>query len=326
MTTRRQFCFRSAVSLLFFTPWAGAQRRLWRIGYHSAGSAQSNAGWLDAFRQGMAEVGWSEARHYVIDARYADGDASLVPRLAAELVASQPDLILTTADASILALVRVTKTIPIVFAIAADPVGNGYATSLQRPGRNATGLTLLGPDLAAKRIQLLKDAFPRISHLLVLFEPSDAAGVSQVKALESAAAELNVRLSVCEIRQVADIDVAFKKGGDLGADACLIVSGPMINIQRKAIAERALRSKIPSISSNVMHAEAGVLMTYSASVPANFHRAAVYVDKILKGAKPGDLAIEQPTKVDLVINARTAQAIGVAIPPSLRVRADRIIE
>ena len=303
-----------------------AQRRLWRIGYHSGGSADSNASWLDAFRKGMAELGWSEARDYVIDARYADGNQASMQRLAEELVATQPDVILTTAEGSISRLARSTKTIPIVFAIGADPVGNGYAANLQRPGGNLTGLTALTADLAAKRLQLLKEAFPQTSQVAVLFEPTDPAGVSQVKGLQASAAQLKVGLRLIEIRQVTDIETAFEKGAAPAPDAYVIISAPLINIQRKSIAERIARSRLPSISSNVLHAEAGLLMTYAASVPANFRRSAAYVDKILKGAKPGELPIEQPTKFELVINARTANALGFVIPPSLRLRADRIIE
>jgi len=274
----------------------------------------------------MKDLGWSEAQHYVMDARYADGDSGVATRIAAELVATRPDVVLTTAETSILALASFTKNIPIVFANAADPVGNGYAASLQRPGGNMTGLTLLTPELAAKRVELLKELAPQTARTLVLFEPADPASLSQVKAMEAAAARLNIRLTPREIRQPADIDAAFESARTAAVDSCLIVSGPLINIQRKAIAARILGLKVPSITSNVIHTEAGVLMSYSASVPANFRRAAVFVDKILKGARPGELAIEQPTKIDLVINAKTAKALGVAIPESLRVRADRVIE
>jgi len=324
MITRRRFALAGA-ALVAFPPMLRAQRRLWRIGYHSASSAETNAGWLDAFRSGMAELGWSEAKHYVIDARYAEGDSSREARLAAELVATEPDVILTTAEASILALIRITKTIPIVFGIAADPVGNGYAASLQRPGGNATGLTTLGPDLAAKRLQLLKEITPHLSEVASLFEPLDAAAVSGIKGYEAAASHANVRLRPIEIRRVSDIDAAFK-AQKVTPDAYLIVAGRMLNIHRRTVSERVLKTRRPAISSSVIWAEAGLLMTYAASSATNFKRAAVYVDKILKGAKPGELAIEQPTKFDLVINARTAKEMGLAIPQSLRVRADRVIE
>ncbi|HTG96015.1 MAG TPA: ABC transporter substrate-binding protein [Burkholderiales bacterium] len=317
--------FAGLASSSFSMPGMG-QRRLWRIGYHSGGSADSNAGWLDSFRKGMAELGWSEARDYVIDARYADGNQAANKRLAAELVATQPDVILTTAEGSIFVLAGFTKTIPIVFALGADPVGNRYVASLQRPGGNLTGLTALTADLAAKRLELLKEAFPKTTHVLVLFEPTDPAAVSQVRGLEAAAPRLNVRLTFLEVRQPADIDAAFQRSAKPAADACMVVSGPLMNIQRKSIAARAIQLKMPSIASNAIYADAGVLIAYAASAPANFHRAAAYVDKILKGAKPGDLAIEQPTKFTLTINAGTAKALGATIPQSVMLRADRVIE
>jgi len=314
-----------AASVCLSAP-AWAQRRLWRIGYHSGGSADSNAGWLDSFRKGMADLGWSEARDYVIDARYADGNQAAIKRLASELVATQPDVILTTAEASIIALAGVTKTIPIVFALAADPIGNRYVASLQRPGGNLTGLTALTADLAGKRLELLKEAFPQTTHALVLFEPADPAAVSQVRGLETAAARLKIRLALHEVRQPTDIDAAFERGARPAADACVVVAGLLMNIQRKQIAARALQLRMPSISSNAIYAEAGVVIAYAPSAPANFHRAAAYVDKILKGAKPGDLAIEQPTKFNLTINTKTAKALGATIPQSVMLRADRVIE
>jgi putative tryptophan/tyrosine transport system substrate-binding protein len=303
-----------------------AQRRLWRIGYHSAGSAQSNAGWLDAFRQGMADLGWSEARHYVIDARYADGVSAAVPRLAKELVATQPDVLLTTAEASIQALGESTQTIPIVFTIAGDPVGQGYARTLQRPGGNLTGLTVLSPDLAAKRIELLKETHPALAHLVVLFQGNDGASVAQLKGYAEAAARLTIRVSHVDLRQPADIEPALGRLSELGAGGCAIASSFMINIHSRRIAEGILRARLPSIGPAATFAEAGLLIAYSTSIPQNFRRAAGYVDRILKGAKPGDLAIEQPTKFDLVINGKTARALGVNIPQSIMLRADRVIE
>jgi putative tryptophan/tyrosine transport system substrate-binding protein len=307
-------------------PYARAQRRLWRIGYHSAASAQSNPGWLDAFRRGMSELGWSEPRHYVIDARFADGVPDAVSRLAAELVATQPDVLLTTAGTSIKALAETTRTVPIVFTIAADPVAEGFAKSLQRPGTNLTGLTTLTRDVAAKRLQLLKDAFPGVSHVALLYQIGDSNSEIQVKEYEEAGSRLNVRISPLELRKPADIESAFGQVSAIGADACAIASGFMINVERKAIVQGILRAKLPSMGSSMVLADAGVLMTYTASITENFRRAASYVDKILKGARPGDLPIEQPTKFDLVLNARTAKALGITLPMALLARADRVIQ
>jgi putative ABC transport system substrate-binding protein len=305
---------------------AKAQRRLWRIGYHSAGSAQSNAGWLDSFRRGMSEHGWSEARDYVIDARYADGRSELLQRLATELVATEPDVLLTTAESSIQALSRSTKKIPIVFAIAGDPIRHSLVSSLQRPGGNLTGLTLLSPDLAPKRLELLKESFPAVSHVVVLFQGNDDASAGQVKAYADAAMRLKMRTTAIDLRQPADIEPAFKRAGALGPDAYAIASSFMINTQAKVIADGILRAKLPSIGSALLLAEAGLLFGYGPSPLHNFHRAASYVDKIFKGAKPGDLAIEQPTKFEILVNAKTAKALGVTLPPSVLLRADRVIE
>jgi putative ABC transport system substrate-binding protein len=305
---------------------ANAQRRLWRIAYLSGTTSQSNPGWLDAFRKGMAEHGWSEARHYVIDARFAEGVAEALPRMAADLISTQPDVLLTPAGTTIKLLADGTKTIPIVFTIAADPVAEGFVKSLQRPGGNLTGLTSLSRDVAAKRLQLLKEAFPTISHVALFFQGGDSNSEIQVQEYRAAAPRLNVRISTFELRKPADIEAAFDWARGIGADAYAIASGFMINVQRKAMVDGVLRAKLPAIGSSMVLADAGILMTYTISIPENFRRAAIYVDKILKGAKPAELAIEQPTKFDLVINARTAKTLGMALPAPLLARADRIIE
>ena len=305
---------------------AAAQRRLWRIGYHSGGSAQSNAGWLDAFRQGMSDLGWSEARHYVIDARYADGNPEAMARLARELVSTQPDILLTTASVSIKLLADATKTIPIVFTIATDPVAEGFVANFHRPGGNLTGLTTLTADVSAKRLQLLKDAFPAISHVVLFFQGNDGNSAIPVKEYEAAAARLKLRLTTLDLRQPNDIEPAFKRAAALSPDAFAIASGFMINVQAKAMAEQILRARLPSIASSEVLADAGILMAYTVSIPQNFRRAATYVDKILKGAKPGELPVEQPTKFNLVINTRTARVLGLTISPSLLVHADRMIQ
>ena len=301
---------------------AQQERRVRRIGYFSGGSLNNNAAWLTAFRQGMSELRWVKARDYVIDDRYANGVAQALPGLTAELVASQPDLLLTTADEPVRLFAQRTKTIPIVFATAQDPVGNGFATSLQRPGGNATGMTSLARDLAAKRLQLLKEAFPRVAHVVLLFEPAIVGILSQVKDTEEAAAPLGMRVTPIELRQAADIEPAFKRGAALGAHAYVVTQGFLINSQRPAIVDRSLRSKAPAMFAGDEFVEAGGLMSYAPSLPDNYRRAAAYVDKILKGAKPG----EQPVKIELAINLKTARAMGLTFPQSVLVRADRMIE
>jgi putative ABC transport system substrate-binding protein len=300
--------------------------RVRRIGYHSAGSSASNAGWLDAFRGGMAQLGWRDGRDYVIDARFADGRGDEVARVADELVATQPDLLLCPGDASTRALAKATKSIPIVFALAADPVEDGLAKSLQRPGGNATGLTTLSPDLAAKRLQLLKETFPAISNVIVLYEPAEPSGPAHFREIRAAASQLKLNVTGIELRRREDIDAAFGRAAAPGGSAYVIASGFLVAVERNAVAAGLVRLKAPAIATNPVLADAGVLMSYGPSPLQLFRQAAAYADKIFKGAKPADLPIEQPTKFELVINMRTAKMISAPIPGALLLRADRVIE
>jgi putative ABC transport system substrate-binding protein len=305
---------------------AQQERRVRRIGYFSASSLRGNVANLAVFRAGMAELGWVEGRDYVIDARYADGVTQAYSGLATELVATQPDLLLTNADEGTRLFAQRTKTIPIVFANSQDPLGDRVVASLQRPGGNATGLTSLARDLGAKRLQLLKEAFPQVAHVVVLSQAGSLTNLSQVKDIEDAAERLKIRVTSIELREAADIEPAFKRGAALGAHAYLTTSGALLTTHRKAIADRVLRSKVPAMFPRSEFAEEGGLMSYSPSYTDNFRRAAAYVDKIFKGAKPGDLPIEQPTKFELVINLKTAKAMGLTIPQSVLLQATRVIE
>jgi putative ABC transport system substrate-binding protein len=292
---------------------------------------QNNAPWLAAFREGMAELRWVEGRDYVIDARYANGVSEVRASLGAELVATQPDLLLTSGEQGVGEFAQRTKTIPIVFAIAQDPVGSGFAASLQRPGGNITGLSALASDLAVKQLQLLKEALPRVANIVLLFESTTVghlqlSSLSQAKNMEEAAARLKIRLTSIGVRQVAEIEGAFKRGAALGAQAYVVYSSGIFASQVQALADRLLRSKLPAIFVRTEFVEAGGLMSYGIYYPDNFRRAAAYVDKILKGAKPGELPIEQPTRFELVLNMKTAKAMGIKFPQSILVRADRVIE
>ena len=297
-----------------------------RIGYLSLGSAESNAHYLVGFRAGMAALKWVEGRDYVIEARYADGVALAVSTLAAELVARQPDLILAAGDGSLRALLQHTRTIPLVVGIAQDPVGNGLVASLRRPGGNATGLTSLSVGLGSKRVQLLKEALPRLTHIAVLYEPENPGGVAEWKEIEGAAKHLKLRATPHELRQPADIAPAFKRGAAQGVQAWIISQGGTQITHRKEIAERAIALKLPLMAANVESTEAGGLMSYGASVRDNFRRAAGYVDKIFKGTNPGELPIQQPVTFEMVVNLKTAKAIGITLPPIVMLQADRVIE
>ncbi len=309
-----------------FAALAQQEKRVRRIGYFAASNLQTSAAWLAAFRAGMLELGWVEKRDYVLDAHYADGVAQAMPGLATKLVASQPDLLLAPGDEAVRLLALRTKTIPIVFATVQDPLGNRVVASLQRPGGNATGLTTLARDLGAKRLQLLKEAFPQVAHVVVLFQAAIVSSLAQVQDIEDAAERLKIRVTPIELRQAADIEPAFKRGAALGAHAYLVARGPLINAHSQAIVDRALRSKVPAMFAGSEFVEAGGLMSYAPSNTDNYRRAAAYVDKILKGAKPGDLPIEQPTKFELVINMKTAKAMGLTIPQSVLLQATRVIE
>jgi putative ABC transport system substrate-binding protein len=316
----------AGLAMLSLPAFAQQEKRARRIGYCSAGSLQGSAAWLAAFRQGMTDLRWVEGRDYAIDARYGNGVAQVLADLAAELVATKPDILLAPADSIVRQLTQRTKTIPIVFARALDPVGNGFAASLQQPGGNATGLTSLATDLAAKRLQLLKEAFPHVAQVVLLFEPSSAGSLSQVKEIEEAAVHLRMRITPIELRQAVDIDPAFKRGAALGAQAYMLAEDFFITSQLQAISDRILRSRVPTIVYDTQSVEAGALMSYAPSYTDNFRRAAAYVDKIFKGAKPSDLPIEQPTKFELVLNLKTAKTMGIKFPQSFLVRADRVIQ
>ena len=209
---------------------------------------------------------------------------------------------------------------------AQNPVGSGYAASLQRPGGNVTGVATLMIELGAKRLQLLKEAFPRVAHVVVLFEPTHASGHLQVKEIEDGATRLKMRVTPIEVRRAADIEPAFQRGAALGADAYMDTQSFLFITEARAIVDRILRAKVPAIFSGTRMADAGGLMAYSYLWKENVRRAASYVDRIFKGANPGDLPIEQPTKFELVLNLKTAKAMGFAFSDSFLVRADRVIE
>ena len=303
-----------------------AQAAARRIAYLGLASAQSDAAFLAAFRAGMAELRWAEGRDFVIDARFANGVPQAGAGLAEEFVASAPDLLLCPAEGAARLLAQRTKTIPIVFAYASDPVGSGFAASLRKPGGNVTGMTSMTAELWPKRMQLLKEAFPAVAHVGMMFGPAMENSVAQAKGIEAAAVGLGLRVTALELRQAADIEPALKRAAAQGAQACLVTFDAISHVQRQVIADHLVRLKLPAMFANGQSVDAGGLMSYAASISDNFRRAAEYADKILKGARPGNLPIEQPTRFELVVNIKTAKAIGAAIAPSFLVRADRVVE
>lgn len=306
--------------------FAQSERRVRRIGYLSLASAQISGPWLAAFRAGMLELRWVDGRDYVIDVRHADGVTQAAQGLVDELLKARPDLLMMPGDQIARMFSERTKTIPIVFAAGQDPVGNGVAASLRSPGGNVTGLSTLAGELSAKRLQLLKEAFPRIAHVALLFEPGNMGSVAQAKEALAAAPRLGIRVTPIELRQPADIDPAFRQATAVGAQAFMVTQGGTTTSQRQAIVERIIRLKAPSMFAGSLFVEAGGLMSYAASFTDNFRRAAAYVDKIFNGARPGDLPIERPLKFEMVVNMHTARAIGVTFTSAFMVGVDRLIE
>ena len=306
-------------------PILAQDRRPRKIGFLGGASAEIDAPMLAEFRKGMAALGWVDGRDYVIEARHAAGVPQRLTGLAAELVATQPDIFLTPSDATARALTE-RSTIPVVFANARDPIGSGLAKSLQRPAGTSTGVVGLSVELSAKRLELLKQVSPNVSHVVVLFDAEDKSGAVQVREIERAGAALGIRITAIGVRQPSDIALAFSQGASLGTNAYLVTDGAPIFNQRKTIVEFVARDRAAAVYANDEFAIVGGLLSYGSQITDNFRRAAEYVDKILKGAKPGDLPIEQPTKFEPVINLKTAKALGLAIPQSLLVRADKVIQ
>jgi putative ABC transport system substrate-binding protein len=309
-----------------FAAGALAQTRPARVGFLSAASEEANAPLIKAFHQGMAELGWMEGRDYAFTARYGGGVHEAMARAASELVASRPDILLAAGDAAIRPLADRTRKIPIVFAAASNPVGSGFADSLQRPGGNLTGITTLSFELVAKRLQLLKDTFPSVSNVALLYDPSDSASVMQLEQHEEAAQRLKLRLSPVEFRQGMQLDAVLARAMALRPDAFALAPGPFLAGRRRELAEQLLRTRLPAIAEDSRLVEGGVLISYGPSRVDNYRRAATYATRILKGAKPAELAIEQPSRLELTVNMRTAKAMGISFPQTLLMRADRVIE
>ena len=267
-----------------------------------------------------------EGQNIVIESRWAEGQYDRYPALAADLVRSRVDVIVAVSGAATQAVQQATRTIPIVMSLVNDPVGSGLVAALARPGGNVTGLTIVSPDLVGKELELLKEVAPKASRVAILRHPDNPASSAQLREAEAAARVLGLRLQTLAARNPQEIDGAFAAMTRERAGALLILADPLFTRQRRQLAELAMKRRLSSIFWTAEYAEAGGLMVYGASTLDLERRAAPYVDKILKGAKPGDLPVEQPTTFELIINLRTAKAIGLTIPPSLLQRADQIID
>jgi putative ABC transport system substrate-binding protein len=324
---RRAFMAAIAGALLAAPLAAEAQQRtrVVRIGYLDGSSPSARTSLVAAFKDGLRELGYTPDQ-YVIDARYAEGYDERLPELAADLVRDKPDVIFAVGPPPALAAARATSTIPVVFVGVGDPVGTGLVPNLARPPGNVTGITLLAVELAPKRLEILKEAVPRVAQVTIIWNPANPVNAREFKEAQAASARLGVRLLPVELRSPDDLDVALTAATRSRTDAVWILSSPVTFLNRPRIVGHMSQHRLPAMCALREYALAGCLVSYGPSYADHFRRAASVIDKILKGAKPGDLPVEQPTKFELVINLKTAKALGLTIPPALLQRADAVIE
>jgi putative tryptophan/tyrosine transport system substrate-binding protein len=326
--SKKVICFGLASLLLALCDRVEAQQqaKVPKIGWlGSRPRADVAASEKDLFPVMLRELGYIEGKNITIEYRNADYELNRLPALADELVRLQVDILIAPSTAEGLAAKNATSTIPILFLGGGDPVAAGLVNNLARPGKNITGLTNIAPDLAGKRLELLKETVPKLSHVAVLRDPQGPSSVLQWKESQLPARDLGLQLHSMEIRSVNNIESAFKEAIKAGSAAIAVTSSPFINAYRKRITDLAARNQLPAIYNRKDFVESGGLMSYGPDPSDLIRRAAIYVDKILKGAKPADLPIEQPTKFELVINLKTARQIGLTIPPHVLARADRVI-
>jgi putative ABC transport system substrate-binding protein len=297
-----------------------------RIGYLDGPPPSSIAARTEAFRQGLRDLGYVEGKNIVIEYRYAEGKIDRLPALAAELVRLKVDVIVTGGATVTRAAREATVAIPIVMAQDPDPVANGFVASLARPGGNITGLSSLTADLSGKGLELLKEILPKLSRLAVLGTSTNVGTAQQLRQTELAARALAVQLQFQDVLDRKDIETGFRAASKGRADALLLLGSPVLISYRKQLVDLAVKNRLPAIYNRAEYVEDGGLMSYGVSISDLARRAATYVDKILKGAKPADLPVEQPTKFEFVINLKPAKQIGLTIPPNVLARADKVIK
>jgi putative ABC transport system substrate-binding protein len=297
-----------------------------RIGFLNALFPTTNPARIEAFRQGLRDAGYVEGKNIVLEYRYAERKVGRLSALAAELVNLKVDVIVTSASQETRAAKAATSTIPIVMINEPDPVGTGLVASLARPGGNITGLSTLSPQLSGKRLELLKEIIPKLSRVAVLGNSSNPGNADTLKELELAAQALKVNIQYLDVPNANEIENSFREADNDRADAVLILSDSILTSRRQQVIGLAIKSRLPVSYPRPEFVESGGLMTYGVSLIENSRRAAAYVDKILKGAKPADLPVEQPTKFELIVNLKAAKQIGLTIPPNVLARADRVIK
>ena len=322
------FCCALCALLFAFcsSAWAQQSSKIPRLGYLSYGSVEIDKSLLAALQQGLRELGYLEGKNILIEQRYAKGQSDKLPELVAEFVRVKADVIVVTGDPAAHAAKKATRAIPIVIVTSPDPVGTGLIASLAHPGGNVTGLSDFHGGVVTKRLELLKDVAPLASRIAVLLNPANPSNPIQLKDIQAAAPAFRVTLISLEVKGPDDIDPAFTTIVKERSGALLVLGDRLFATNQTQIIELAVKNRLPTIYSQRLYVEAGGLMSYGANFTDQYRRAATYVDKILKGAKPADLPVEQPTKFELVINLKTAKQIGLTIPQSVLYRADKVIK
>jgi putative ABC transport system substrate-binding protein len=317
------------LALLVAPATAKAQQaaKVYRVGHLSGSGEAASKAFVDAFREGMRTEGYVEGRNLVLEGLYAEGKVERLPSLAQELVSRNPDVLLVSTTPASLAAKATTRSIPIVMVLVADPVGAGIVPSLAHPGANITGITNIVAELAGKRLELLKEILPAATRIAVLINPNSQNAPLQMRSAEAAALRLGIELRpVLEVRSPADLEKAFEAAVQARADAAIRMIDPLVFMLRKQTVALAVKHRVPVIYPSREDVEAGGLVAYGTNISEQYRQAASFVGKILRGAKPAELPVEQPTKFDLIINLKTAHTLGLAIPPSILLRADQIVE
>jgi len=301
-------------------------KNLPRIGYLSASSLTALASRTEAFRHGLSDLDYVEGKNIVIEYRYGDGQLDRVPALATELVRLKVDMIVIAGgNATVSGAKKAIESVPIIMANVQDPVGSGFVASLARPGGNITGLSALTAELAGKRLDLIRETFPRVSRVAALFDPQDDSKIAELKEAQAIAKAAGVKLQAIEVRRLSDFERAIKAAAKERAEVLLVLQNALTTTGRKPIADLATKNRLPTVWADSGLMDAGGLMSYGPNAADLFRRAATYVDKILKGAKPADLPVEQPTRFEFIINLKAAKQIGLTIPPNVLARADRVL-
>jgi len=322
-SSRRNFCWTLAGVVVALSARAAATPA--RIGFLIPETRSADGSRIEAVRAGLRDLGYIEGKNIVIEYRLADGDYSRLPQLAAELVNTKVDVIVTFGTKALSAARNATTSIPIVDPVMGDPALSGISTSFARPGGNVTGSTLYGGEVAAKKVEMLRQALPRLNKVAVFVNPANASSQSQVKAMRDAADSLSLQLQVVEVRSPGELDAAFAAAKQGAAGALIVATDTLFRASASQIAERAVAQRLPSIGSNEF-AVSGGMIGYGPDPVALYRRGAYFVDRLLKGAHVADLPIERPTKLDLLINLKTAKALGIVIPKEMLLRAAEVIQ